>query len=223
MPKATIQDVDTGNRIVIKVFKPNTKREFKSYIIHLERVGSFQLRSLKEEILEQLGKKVVSFNLEFDVDYMMGTQRICFSETDNVAVELQKIVNKGYSLWCEGVDTRKRSSSAIIVDDDGDEKTNEIPTKSAIKTKKPKVSALEERKTKILAVANQLKEKHGDKYNMVQYKFWAETLENERHKSWDNPPHGLIWRGQVGKLKYTTLNFFSFMYIGMHADGIRSN
>ena len=65
------------------------------------------------------------------------------------------------------------------------------------------MSALDERKAKIQAVASQLKEKHGDKYNMVQYKFWAETLENERHKSWESPPHGLIWGGNGAKPKYT--------------------
>ena len=26
---------------------------------------------------------------------------------------------------------------------------------------------------------------------------------NERHKSWDSPPHRLIWGGQVGKPKYS--------------------
>ena len=61
------------------------------------------------------------------------------------------------------------------------------------------VSALEQVKTNILTVANQLKVKHRDKYNMAQYKFWAEILENERHKRWNNFPHGLFW----GKSKYT--------------------
>lgn len=37
---------------------------------------------------------------------------------------------------------------------------------------------------------------------MVQYKFWAMTLEKSRRKSWDNPPHGRIW-GDGVKPKYT--------------------
>jgi len=114
-----------------------------------------------------------------------------FSETDDVAAELQRITPKGYSLWCDGVDTmaRKRSSSVVhVIDDEEEEEANEVPEKRASKHKKPKVSALEERKSKILQVARDLKEKRGDSYNMVQYKYWAETLVNERHKSWDNPP-----------------------------------
>jgi len=172
-----------------------------SYIIRLEPVDRFQLKSLKEEILEQLGKKVVSFDLKFDVGYTIGAQRISFSEADGVA-ELQWITTKGYSLWCDGVDTmaRKQWSSVVHVIDDEEEEANEVPEKRASKHK-PKVSVLEERKSKILQVAKDLKEKHGDDYNMVQV--WAETLVNEQYKSCDNPPHGLIWGGQVGKPKYT--------------------
>ena len=132
--------------------------------------------------MEQLGKKVVSFDLEFDVGYMIGAQRISFSETDDVAAELQRITPKGYSLWCDGVDTmaRKRSSSVVhVIDDEEEEEASEVPEKRASKHKKPKVSALEEGKSKILQVATDLKEKHGDGYNMVQCKFWAETLVNE--------------------------------------------
>ena len=166
----------------------------------MESVSCFGLKSLKEEILKQLaiGKKVVSFNLEFDVGYVIGTQKICFSETDDVSAELQKIIKKGYSLWCEGIDARKRSSSIVHVIDDEDEEDAPAKRKS-----KKTVSALEERKTQVLQAANELKEKHGDEYNMVQYKFWAESLVNERHKRGDSPPHGLIWGGQVGKPKYS--------------------
>lgn len=38
------------------------------------------------------------------------------------------------------------------------------------------MSAVDERKAKIQAVASQLKEKHRDKYNMVQYNFGLRTL-----------------------------------------------
>ena len=67
------------------------------------------LKSLKEEILGQLGKSIVCFDLEFDVGYMMGTQKISFSETDDVGDHMQKILNKGYRLWCEERDSRKQA------------------------------------------------------------------------------------------------------------------
>ena len=59
------------------------------------------------------------------------------------------------------------------------------------------------KKQAVEGIAKNLKEKHGDCYNMVQYKFWAETLHNKRHSSWEDPPQGFIWGGQ-GKAKPKT-------------------
>ena len=171
-----------GIQFVIKVINPNSKRDFKTYTIRLKQVRSMTLKSLKEEILEQLGKSIVCFDLEFDVGYMMGTQKISFSETDDVSDHMQKILDKGYRLWCEGRDSRKRA------DHDLEEGQTTKPN-----PKKPKISAFEERSAQVLTIAKQLKEKHGDKYNMVQYKFWGETLVSKQYKNWEIPPPGLIW------------------------------
>ena len=47
-----------------------------SELLNLQTLETVE--SLREEILEQLGKNVVSFQLNFDVGYMTGNQRICF-------------------------------------------------------------------------------------------------------------------------------------------------
>ena len=47
-------------------------------------------------------------------------------------------------------------------------------------------------------------EKHGDKYNMVQYKFWAEMLLNKQFQNWETPPNGLIWGNTTKKTKTKT-------------------
>ena len=96
---ANLAPIDTGaecnndieHQLVIRVFSPTAKLEYKSYLLNLKGFASYRLRSLKEEILEQLGKKVICFDLEFDVGYMKGTQRICFSQSDDVAAELWKM------------------------------------------------------------------------------------------------------------------------------------
>ena len=136
---APIAAGDEHCEIMIKVFSPIAKREYKSYVLHLKRVSSYCLRSLKEQIFEQLGKRVICFDLKFDVGYIKGTQKICFSQSDDVAVELPKIVSKGFCLWCKGADCRNRSADAAIVltDDEGECE----PEKKRLKTKKPKVSA----------------------------------------------------------------------------------
>jgi len=48
---------------------------------------------------------MVCFDLKFDIGYMMGAQRISFSKTDAIGKTMQKIVSKGFKLWCEGVDS----------------------------------------------------------------------------------------------------------------------
>ena len=174
---------------MIKVINPNCKREYKNFNLRLQHLSSFTLKSLKEEVLEQLGKGVVCFDLKFDIGYMMGAQKISFSETDAMGEMMQKVVSKGFKLWCEGIDSRKRSNPVVInVASDDEEDDNDIKHK-----KKSKMSSLEERNAKIADMADKLREKHGHHYNMVQYKFWAETLLNKRHQSWDTPPAGFIW------------------------------
>jgi len=73
-----------GIQFVIKVINPISKCDFRSYTIYLKQMKNITLKSLKEEILEQLGKSVVCFDLQFDVGYIMGVQKISFGETDDV-------------------------------------------------------------------------------------------------------------------------------------------
>ena len=69
---------------------------FYCYIAHLESVIQLNLhidsmnnlKYLREEILEQLGKNANSFNLKFDV----AARKICFVETDDIKVELHRIL-----------------------------------------------------------------------------------------------------------------------------------
>lgn len=53
------------------------------------------VKRLKEIILEQLGKTIVSFRLGFDVGYAVGQNKICFSKSDDLKTELGKTVKKG--------------------------------------------------------------------------------------------------------------------------------
>ena len=47
------------------------------------------LKHLCEEILEQLGIDVVSFDLAFDVGYfVVSSRKICLVDTDNIKTEL---------------------------------------------------------------------------------------------------------------------------------------
>ena len=104
----------------IKVVNPQRKRDAKTFILKgVQLSASGSLQSLREEILEELGKTVVSFELKFDVGYMSGNQRICFREKDDIGSQLLKLAKSGSHLWCEGLCPlsvkRKRSASSVSI------------------------------------------------------------------------------------------------------------
>ena len=62
------QTAPTLHDLTIKVINPKCKREAKTYILHSISINNITtLKRLKEVILEQLGKSVVTFSLQFDV------------------------------------------------------------------------------------------------------------------------------------------------------------
>ena len=88
--------------IPIKVLNAARKRDSKNYMLNLDLTSLSKLKYLREEILEQLGKDVVSYNMKFSVGYYVSSRKICFSETDNIKEELVRIRNHGRQLWCDG-------------------------------------------------------------------------------------------------------------------------
>ena len=66
--------------IPIRVINPLRKRAYKTYMLSLHLEAMDTLRHLKEEILEQLGKDVVSFDLQFDVGYYVSSARIHYAD-----------------------------------------------------------------------------------------------------------------------------------------------
>ena len=199
-----VSDTTTGSvpvDLTIKVINPKHKRETKTYILRSVTLNSVTtLKRLKEIVFEQLGKNVVCFSLHFDIGYVKGSSKICFSQSDDIKMELVKVQKHGYSLWCEGLDVSQKrpltvSKDNSIVLDDSDDDAYEPPKK------KEKKSAFEERKESVQKIADGLLKKHGSMLNMVQYRLWAEALHSKQHVSWEEPPKGLPW-GDGKKLKF---------------------
>ena len=161
--KCTLQQAS----IPIKVVNPLRKRDGKSYMLYLDIEKVTSLKSLQEEILEQLGKAVVSFDLKFDLGYFSGSQRICFSASDNLSSELQRLSKNGKSLWCEGLPKRNDSEGCICLDSDSD---NEEVIKPKKRKVKPESNAYVDKVKRVDALANELKKLHGEKYNKIQLK-----------------------------------------------------
>ena len=178
--------------IPIKVINPSNKRESKTYMLSLQLEKMATLKCLREHILDQLGKGVVKFNLQFDVGYFSGTHKICFVENDSIGTELKCLHEKGKSLWCDGYSPKSRTSSIVCIDSDSDE---EPPVKRA-KLKEKKPSALESKTQRVDSLANELGEKHGKRFSKIQYKLWVEALDVGKHQSKEEPPRGPIWGDQ---------------------------
>lgn len=148
------------------------------------------MRVLRDEVLEQLGKKVVKFDLSFEIGYLSGARRINFNEKDDIKCELKYIKLKGKTLWCEGLPERSLNSNEVLtVDSDSD--NDRMPPKKRRKTDEK--TALDAKVHRIDTLANKLKETYGEKYTKVQYKLWAEALDVKKHDSEDVPPPGPIW------------------------------
>ena len=105
----------------------------------------------------------MTFSLQFDVGYIVGSNKICFSQSDDIKSELVNIQKKGYNLWCEGLNTTQKrplsvlTNDSVHVIDDSDEENNT----NAPPSKREKKSAFEERKQTIQKIANTLHYKHG--------------------------------------------------------------
>ena len=136
--------------------------------------------------------------LVFDVCYMTGNQRICFREKDKIGPQLLKLAGNGGQLWCEGLSSHSSKphkharSGSIVIDSSGSDNDENRPTKAC---KKKKISALDEKAERVLNLADKLQAKHGDTFNRIQYKLWAEGLDVKKHDSMECPPPGTIWGG----------------------------
>lgn len=173
----------------IKVFNPKKKRDSKIFMLHLRLDELSTLKHLQEQILEQIGKKHVRFDLKFDVGYLAGSQNICFHEKDDMKQKLMGLSKKGKTLWCNGLKLLPDVDSDVTIClDSSDSEDDRRPA-----AKKCKTNASESKAQRVDALANELREKHKDKFNKIQYKLWAEALDVKRHTSKDDPPAGPIW------------------------------
>ena len=143
---------------------------------------------LKREIWKQFGSDLVSPELDFAVGYMKGNSKMSIISP----VDIQDVwtsVDKGDStnLWCEKVRVSKRKanddSGSNSDSDDGDGGTSVYKSKKKKrKKKKRKLSFMEEKNDRIESIISSLREKHGDKFSMIQYRMWSELIDNGKHK-----------------------------------------
>ena len=94
--------------------------------------------------------------------------------------------------------SKRPRNPTVLVSDDSD---NETPEKQQTAKSKPRKKKLrqEEKLERIDDLIDQLKEKHDTKYNVMQYRIWAETIDTGRHSSLEMPPRGSIFKSHWKK------------------------
>ena len=193
----------------IRVVNPDRKRDTKTYILRDVQIDKLStLHALREEILDQLGKHVVSFKLSFDTGYMSGNQQICFTEKDEMVAHLQTLVKNSCQLWCEGLrqhpKQEQRQLATVVIDETSSSDEETRPRKKKKVAKTAALSARDQKAEHIHKLADKLRDKHGDTYNRIQYKLWAEALDVKQYDNMERPPPGSIWGRSTKEAKRAT-------------------
>ena len=130
----------------VRVINPDKKKECEVYVLReiTERVVSTPQR-LIEELQRQFGPQLVPTAHHFPVGYMKGSTKVSIRSPADVA-DIWTHLNKGDQivLWCEGV-RRKTSHLAELSGSESDEETS----KKRKRSKKRKLSALDEKNTEL--------------------------------------------------------------------------
>ena len=182
-----LEKTTTHKPLALKVINPKKKKDFKVYQLdYLKEVTSES--KLKQCIFNKVGKNVVRYDLDFEVGYIEGTKRMSFP-SDEFEETLRSIEVEGKYLWCFGLTEEST--------DDGES----LEPASKRKKSTTASNSIEVKSDRIEGIANDLKERHGEKYTRIQYKLWAEVIDSKKHDSMDDPPKGSIWSGLPGKQK----------------------
>ena len=176
----------------VRVFNPDCRKQYDTLMLRdiAEESVSSPL-DLKKEIWKQFGSEVVSSDLDFPVGYMNGNSKmsiISAADVNDVWGSIKKKEN--VSLWCDRVRARsKRKADNSESNTDSDDSGSDVDTtvhknkkRKKRKKKKQKLSAMEERNERIENNVSSLREKHGDKFTLIQYRMWSELIDNGKHR-----------------------------------------
>ena len=178
------------------------KNEAKLFMLrNVNFHGMNSPKDLYAVIIEQLGSKTVADSTDFEVGYYVGNKRVWIRNQNDIhdIIHLLKTKdNHSVTLWCMDhsatptVRSKRPRNPTVLVSDDSDDETPEKQQTAKSKPRKIK-SRQEEKLERIDDLIDQLKEKHDTKYNVMQYRIWAETIDAGRHSSLEMPPRGSIF------------------------------
>ena len=185
------QKASPNHSFRVRVFNPDCKKQYDTLMLRdIAKESMNSPLDLKKEIWKQFGSEVVSSDLDFAVGYMKGNSKLSIisaADVDDVWGSVKK--RESIRLWCDRVRVQSKrkidnSESNSDSDDSSDVDTavHKSKKKKKRKKKKQKLSAMEERNGRIENNISSLREKHGDKFTMIQYRMWSELIDNGKHR-----------------------------------------
>ena len=192
----------------MKVINPNKKNETKLFM--LRNLNFYCLNSpgeLHAVMVQQLGRSTVAESSDFELGYYVGNKRVWIKTQEDIhdVIHLLRTKdNHSVTLWCMGQSTsvpatgskHQRNNTVLTISDTDSDEEKPMTTKSK---KRKKKTRQEEKLDRIDDLIDDLKLKHGTKYNAVQYRMWAETIDSGRHSSLEIAPRGSIFKSQAKK------------------------
>ena len=162
--------------INVKVLNKGKLKDCPVYVLrNIDESKQLTRRELIKELQSQFGS-IVPETCQLPIGYFKGSTKITI-RTDADIADIWEYVRKGnqVTLWCQG-DYPETSSES---------EDEPLPAKKKRKGTKKKLSALEEKSNRVEGLIHTLKQKHGDEYNMIQYRLWAEVVDVGTHRySW---------------------------------------
>ena len=148
---------------------------------------------MKALIRDQLRSDITEGN--FDIGYLQSNTVISIRSKEDLA-EIWSSLRKGISvtLWCDGLKaaaggTTSRQKRQLQTHSDSDLDSGDEDNPPS------KKKAEEDRVQKIV---DELKKEHGEKYTMMQFRIWAETVNGGMHKSMTEPPSSTMFNRAGG-------------------------
>ena len=157
----------------VKVLNSEKLKDCPVYVLRNVDEGKLSTRhELVKELQNQFGTMIPE-TTQLPIGYFKGSTKITIRADADIA-DVWEYIRKGcqVSLWCQGNNPAGESS----------ESEDELPPKKRQKGTKKKLSALEEKSNRVERQIYTLKKRHGDEYNSIQYRLWAEMLDIGTHR-----------------------------------------
>ena len=157
----------------IKIINPKRKSETVMRHLHNVTTKFESILVMRAKLAESLGEQVPK-TLTFDVGYYEGQQHskiwLC-SDTD-LDTMYQKNSSGEITLWCDGSVNSEESAHTKRKRDD----TSTGPSKR------------QKKEEEVDSVFQELREKHGAKYDTPRLRLWARMVASNLHEDLDTPP-----------------------------------